>query len=172
MYIQTKEIGPEGLAVDRRVTFALPPSTGGEAPVSVNEVRVAGELHRVSGEISFIGDIHTVATVPCSRCLESYALPLELHFDLLYTTAPDVITKGENRVDKDSITHARYDGTRIDLGDLLQEQIYLGLPLKPLCKEDCRGLCSQCGTNRNVRTCECREERAEDPHLLTLKSLL
>ncbi len=173
MYIQTKEIGPDGLVVERRFTHTLPASRSGEDPVRIGEVRLCGDLNRsLVGGISFKGDIDTVAILSCSRCLESYTLPLEIHFDLLYTKTPEVVTKRENRIAEDSITHVRYDGTRIDLGDLLQEQVYLGLPLKPLCRTDCGGICARCGTNLNVATCECREERAEDPRLLTLKTLL
>ena len=84
--------------------------------------------------------------------------------------------RGERRIAEESITHARYDGARINLAELLEEQVYLGLPLKPLCRADCRGLCSRCGTNLNVEACECPERqdgtRTEDPRLLTLKTLL
>lgn len=171
MYIQTKEIGPEGLEIDRRLEFTPPPQQDDQVPLAIGEIHLAGFLQRTHGGISFEGDIGTVASMSCSRCLEAYALPLELHFDLLYTADPEPATRGESRVDEESITHARYDGARIQLDELLQEQIYLGLPLKPLCRPDCGGLCSRCGTNLNAGTCDCREERAEDPRLLTLKTL-
>jgi uncharacterized protein len=171
MYIETKEIGPEGLSVDRLIE-RLPIPVKGDEVIGIDRVHLTGELLRASGGISFTGDIGTVARLQCSRCLEQFALPLELHFDLLYTTAPETEGAGESRVDEDRITESHYDGERIDVGELLAEQIYLGLPLKPLCATDCRGLCPRCGTNRNLGTCDCREERAEDPRLLGLKKLL
>ena len=48
-----------------------------------------------------------------------------------------------------------YRDDEIDLSELLREQFYLALPMKPLCREDCRGLCPQCGVNRNTGTCDC-----------------
>ena len=172
MYLQTKEIGSEGMTVDRRFDFALSAPREGDEPIRIGQVHLSGTLSKVADGISFMGDIETDATVMCSRCLDSFALPLELHFDLLYTTGPEVVEKKESRVDEESITHAQYDGARIDLGQLLEEQVYLGLPLKPLCQGDCHGLCPRCGTNLNLGACRCREEQAEDPRLLVLKTLL
>ena len=171
MYIEIKEIGPEGLSVDRTMLCPTLPLEGG-VDARLERARITGELFRQEGRISFSGDIGTVATLPCSRCLDAYPLPLELHFDLLYTTAPDVAGKRETRVSEDAITLAHFDGERIDLTELLSEQIYLGLPLKPLCRPDCYGLCPRCGANRNLTPCTCQEERAEDPRLLVLKKLL
>ncbi|HEU4402148.1 MAG TPA: DUF177 domain-containing protein [Candidatus Polarisedimenticolia bacterium] len=171
MYIEIKEIGPEGLMVDRYINGPSLPLQGNDKAL-LQRVRITGELFRDDGDVSFTGDIGTVATLSCSRCLEPYALPLDLHFDLLYTTDLETIGEGESRVNEDQITLTHYAGERIDLGELLREQIYLGLPLKPLCRTECRGLCSRCGTNLNETTCTCREERAEDPRLLVLKKLL
>jgi uncharacterized protein len=171
MYIETKEIGPEGLVVDRMIDgFQLRLRDGEE--IDVGRTHLAGELVREKGGISFSGEIETAATLQCSRCLETSSLPLDLHFDLHYTVRPEHATRGESRVDEEQVTMTQYDGGRIDLAALLAEQVYLGLPLKPLCQADCQGLCPQCGTNRNQGTCGCREARAEDPRLLILKKLL
>ena len=59
---------------------------------------------------------------------------------------------------------------QIDLDEVLREQFYLALPMKPLCREDCAGLCPQCGTNRNTGTCSCETE-PEDPRLAPLRRL-
>jgi len=176
MFIQTKEIGPDGLDIDRRFEYDMPVPPEGVEAVSVGEVHITGALSKTGEGIDFQGDIETVATTACSRCLEPYPLPMELHFRLLYTLESDSGTRGERRIKDESITHARYDGMRINLGELLEEQVYLGLPLKPLCRTDCKGLCTNCGTNLNVEACECPEKqdgaRTEDPRLLTLKTLL
>jgi len=176
MYIKTKEIGPDGLIIDRRFKYDLPDPPEGVEAVSIGEVHITGELGRTGDGIEFRGDIETVATTACSRCLEPYSLPMALHFQLLYTLESSTSNRGERRIDEESITHAHYDGARINLGELLEEQVYLGLPLKPLCRADCKGLCSRCGTNLNVEACECPEKQdgtgTEDPRLLTLKSLL
>lgn len=171
MYIETKEIGPEGLTISRSIQgFRLP---SGEAEgIHVDAVHLSGDLSKREDGISFTGRISTSARLACSRCLEEYSLPLDLPFDLFYTTAPDAAAEEGNRIDNDMITRVHYDGARIDLGALLSEQLYLGLPLKPLCRPDCLGLCARCGTNLNGGDCACAEERTEDPRLRVLKNLL
>jgi uncharacterized protein len=69
------------------------------------------------------------------------------------------------------LTTAYYVDDQIDLGQLMSEQFHLVLPMKPLCRETCRGLCPQCGTNLNAGSCECRTTW-EDPRLAPLKALL
>ena len=171
MYIETKEIGPEGLSLSRSIRgFRL---AGDEADgIQVDTVEMTGELSKEDDGVSFSGRIRTSARLPCSRCLEDYSLPLDLPFDLLYTTAPDAAAGADNRIDEDMVTRIHYDGARIDLRALLSEQLYLGLPLKPLCRPDCLGLCPHCGTNLNTGDCACAEERTEDPRLRVLKNLL
>ena len=63
-----------------------------------------------------------------------------------------------------------YRNDAIDLNELLREQFYLALPMKPLCGEACRGLCAQCGTNLNAGTCDCQPVW-DDPRLSVLKGL-
>jgi uncharacterized protein len=99
-------------------------------------------------------------------------LGLDLPFDLFYTTEPERGAGADDRIDDDMVTRVHYDGARIDLKSLLSEQVYLGLPLKPLCRPDCLGLCPRCGTNLNVGSCACAEQRTEDPRLQVLKNLL
>jgi DUF177 domain-containing protein len=172
MYIETKEIGPEGLIVERVIEVRTPIKLAGNETIQAAPAHLDGELLRESEGISFTGDIETVATLTCSRCLEPYALPLDLHFDLLYTAQPEAVDRGESRMDADEVTRTHFDGRRIDLDQLLEEQIYLAVPLKPLCRPDCRGLCPRCGANLNQSSCNCREERVEDSRFLELKKLL
>jgi uncharacterized protein len=171
MYIETKEIGPEGLSLRRSFRgFRL---AGEESDgVQVDPGEMTGELNKEEDGIAFSGRIRTSTRLPCSRCLEDYSLPLDLPFDLLYTTAPDPAGGADNRIDDDMVTRVHFDGSRIDLTALLSEQLYLGLPLKPLCRPDCLGLCPRCGTNLNAGDCACAEERTEDPRLRVLKNLL
>ena len=57
---------------------------------------------------------------------------------------------------------AYYDGDRLDLGEMIREQLFLSVPLKRLCREDCRGLCPTCGVNRNRTPCDCPPDGAVD----------
>jgi len=171
MFIETKEIGPEGLVVSRSIDGFRLPLSGAEA-IWIDRVQMNGDLLKEDDGISFAGRIETRATLACSRCLEEYILPLDLPFNLFYTTAPETAPGNERRLDEDMVTRVHIDGSRIDLRSFLSEQVYLGLPLKPLCRPDCLGLCPRCGTNLNTDACTCAEERTEDPRLRILKSLL
>jgi uncharacterized protein len=62
-----------------------------------------------------------------------------------------------------------FDGDKIDLEPLMREQFVLAIPYAPLCKEDCKGLCPQCGIDRNTASCTC--EKPIDPRLAALKGL-
>ena len=62
-----------------------------------------------------------------------------------------------------------FDGEKIDLEPLFREQFVLAIPFAPLCREDCKGLCPQCGTDLNSGTCSC--EKPTDPRLAALKGL-
>jgi uncharacterized protein len=64
-----------------------------------------------------------------------------------------------------------YRDEQIDLNELLREQFYLALPMKPLHAADCKGICPQCGTNRNTAPCDCNPQW-EDPRMAGLKTLL
>jgi uncharacterized protein len=76
----------------------------------------------------------------------------------------------EHEIQEDDLSTAFYRDETIDLGDLVREQFYLMVPMKPLCSEACKGLCPQCGTNLNRGTCECRNEW-HDPRFEKLKAL-
>ncbi len=138
---------------------------------------------RVMGPIALGFDIykddelfHLVGTLKgriesqCSRCLEPFEHPIDTTFDLRYQPRAENTGEGEREIEDDDLTTAFYDDDRIDLGQLMREQIYLALPMKPLCRELCRGLCPQCGTNLNTGTCNCTTDW-DDPRLAVLKAL-
>ena len=91
--------------------------------------------------------------------------------DLLYLPVSDNTTAGEVRIEESDLRVAFYRGDQIDLGQLMHEQFQLALPMKPLCRTDCRGLCAVCGGNRNTTACQC-VARWDDPRLAVLKGLL
>jgi uncharacterized protein len=120
------------------------------------------------------GTLTTTLELGCSRCLEAFTLPVNAAFDLRYlpegTAATDADTEDGELADEDT-SAAYYRDDEIDLGDLMREQFYLALPMKPLCRPDCKGLCPQCGTNLNTDICQC-EMQWEDPRLAGLKALI
>ena len=108
--------------------------------------------------------------MPCSRCLEPFTFPVDADFDLRYQPHSANTGEGEREIEEDDLTTAFYENDEIDLGQLMREQFYLSLPMKPLCSDDCHGLCVVCGTNLNRGTCDCKPGW-EDPRLAALKAL-
>ena len=83
----------------------------------------------------------------------------------------DAARRGEEgaEVAEEDLDVFPFDGERIDLEPLFREQFVLAVPYAPLCREDCKGLCPQCGIDRNTGTCTC--EKPIDPRLAALKGL-
>ena len=97
-------------------------------------------------------------------------MPVAEAFDVLYLPHTPAGTAEERMVEDDDLSTAFYEDNVIDLGQLMQEQCYLAVPMKPLCQEGCRGLCPDCGTNLNTATCHC-ERTWVDPRLAVLEQL-
>jgi uncharacterized protein len=155
----TREIAPAELAPESDYRLLAP-------------VVLAATVTREKERVAIAGTAATTLELSCGRCLESFALPVTARFDLRYLPFEDApASDGEVEVADEDINTAYYHDGRIDLGELIHEQLYLVLPMKPLCKEDCQGLCPQCGANRNTAPCSC-EHRWTDPRLAGLKALL
>ena len=136
----------------------------------VSPVSLDFEILKDKQQVQLIGAVKTMVELPCSRCLESFPWPIDAQFDLRYQPRAQNTGEGEREIEEDDLTTAFYEDEKIDLGQLMREQFYLSLPMKPLCREDCQGLCSVCGTNLNRGTCQC-ERDWEDPRFATLKKL-
>ena len=138
----------------------------------VSPVELSADVRKLGGDAFGVsGHVNARLELECGRCLEPFELPVEADFDLRYV--PSIANSGneEQEVGNEDLSVAFYREGMLDLVDLLREQFVLALPMKPLCGEDCRGLCPQCGTNLNKTQCACTPAW-EDPRLAALKSLL
>ena len=133
-------------------------------------VALAFDIFKDNANFRLAGSVHTVLEVSCSRCLERFTIPVDADFDLRYQPHTQNAGEGEKEIEEDDLTTAFYADDEIDLGQLMREQFYLALPMKPLCDAGCHGLCPECGTNLNRETCTCTHEW-EDPRLAVLKTL-
>ena len=103
------------------------------APVSLRLT-----VHKDKDRFRLVGTGSTVLELTCSRCLEPFQLPVESAFDVRYL--PQSENAGDEReVEEDDLSDAFYRDEAIDLGQLMEEQFYLALPMKPLCREDVQG---------------------------------
>jgi uncharacterized protein len=133
-------------------------------------VQLAFDIHKDKDKFRLVGTVRAELELSCSRCLEPYRLPVHADFDQRYLPHGQAAAGGEVEVEEDDLETTYYRDEQIDLGELLREQFYLALPMKPLCEDDCRGLCPRCGTNLNTSHCDC-ETAWEDPRLAALKQL-
>ncbi|MGE3955301.1 MAG: DUF177 domain-containing protein [Vicinamibacterales bacterium] len=143
---------------------------GTDAYTIVAPVSLAFDIHKDKDKFHLVGRVKTTLEMPCSRCLEPFTIAVDAPFDLRYQPHTEHHGGGEREVEADDIDTAFYENDEIDLGQLMQEQFYLALPMKPLCKDDCKGLCPNCGTNLNKATCDCNTQW-EDPRLAALRAL-
>ena len=123
---------------------------------------------RSGDDLLFSGAIDGDVVGQCGRCLEEYPLSLTREFSVVLTPRPPL--GREMELSYDELSASFYSGETIDVSALVHEQMLLAFPLPPVCREDCKGLCPQCGVNRNVETCKCRSEWT-DPRLARLSSL-
>jgi uncharacterized protein len=121
-------------------------------------------------DIRVHGDFSTSLEVPCARCLEPVISDVANSYDLLYRPEGSDDGKEELSVTAAEAEISYYAGTGLELKDVLLEQVLLAVPLKMVCRPDCKGLCPICGKNRNVEPCNC-VEKSEDPRWSTLKDI-
>jgi uncharacterized protein len=133
-------------------------------------VALAFDIFKDKAQFRLVGHVRTTLELSCSRCLEPYMLPVDAAFDLRYQPHSENTGEGEREIEEDDLSTAFYQNDTIDLGQLMVEQFYLALPMKPLCREGCLGLCPVCGANLNRTTCGCAREW-DDPRLAVLKKL-
>jgi uncharacterized protein len=168
MLLDLSKIRTPHLPVDE----VYPPDRFGAADVYrlAEPVRLHLDVHKTDDRFRLEGRVQTVLELQCSRCLEPFLWPVDATFDLVYHPQSANVGEGEREVEEDDLSTAFYDDDQIDLGQLMREQFYLALPMKPLCADDCRGLCPVCGTNLNRGVCDCKTDW-EDPRLAALKAL-
>jgi uncharacterized protein len=139
------------------------------------KLMLEGELIKQGSNVLLQGSLRGSLKIPCQRCLEPAEFPVDVRLNTVYappSSRPIVeeagaagILRGDDDTwsDDDDLDYSHHDGEMVDLAPLLREQIILSFPITVLCREDCRGLCPQCGKNRNLVTCSCRPEAIRSP---------
>ena len=157
MFIEVNRIPPEGLEIDRALELQ-PIALGGGDSAPVEKVRLTGSFRRSRGDVVFRGTVEASLSLICSRCAAPMALPVSGGCHRIYRMGALGRPASEREIDEEDLALTPFDGVRIDLAEMAREQIYLLLPLKPLCRESCAGLCARCGANRNLGPCGCPPE--------------
>jgi uncharacterized protein len=152
--INLDEIPPEGksLEVLERVSVEN----------VVDDAQAGGSLYfqRITDEILVNGEITCRATLTCSRCLKEFKDDLRVPVNLVYLPVK-AETEEKKELTGEELEVCFYEGDELDVSMLVREQAILGLPMKILCSEDCKGLCPRCGADLNEGGCNCPREASD-----------
>ena len=127
----------------------------GDAYRIVAPVLLDFDIQKDKDKFRLVGSAKTELELPCSRCLEPFRMLVDAPFDMRLLPAAELAEDDEREVQDEELDTSYYRDDQIDLNELLREQFYLVLPMKPLCRDECKGLCPQCGTNWNTASCAC-----------------
>ena len=150
---QPDELGP----FDERVSLV--------GPAAVN-----GTVRMTGPEVFVNGHVKTRAAVECDRCLKQVELPVDADFELEYVTGPTYESSETAELTEDELSVSVFDGEAIDVDEIVKEQVMLAVPTRALCQPDCKGICPECGIDKNTGDCAC-ETKEIDPRWAALKNL-
>jgi len=151
----------------------------GEEAEQVGNLATSGRaevIHEHRGPKEIVADVRLKGRfsgtfqVPCARCIESVEIPLSAEFDLIFRPIGADADAPERSITASETEIGYYQKDSLLLEDVLREQVLLSLPVRTLCKPDCKGLCPHCGANRNTQPCSC-EEGQSDPRWGALTGL-
>jgi uncharacterized protein len=173
--VDVDTISPEeGLTLDLRkpFDFFFPE---GDGVVGASDVSINVSLSKVGNEIFAAGRAGGAVRLQCGRCLEEFNYNVEAEVSAPFLPkvgggkepSPKSEAEGPDAEEGD-VNY--YKGKTLDLYNVLRDQLFLALPLKPLCREECKGLCPTCGADLNKGPCSCKAKKG-DARLAALKKL-
>jgi uncharacterized protein len=157
--------------IDFELALAADAINFGEEAEQMGNLATSGRaevIHEHRGPKEVVADIRLKGRysgtfqVPCARCLEPVEIPLAGEFDLIFRPLGVDAGAAERSITASETEIGYYQKDSLSLDDVLREQVLLSLPVRTLCKPDCKGLCPHCGANRNSLLCSC-EEGTSDP---------
>ncbi|HEY0724848.1 MAG TPA: DUF177 domain-containing protein [Pyrinomonadaceae bacterium] len=150
---------PEDLnPVDERISLSGPAT-------------VSGKIWQAGNEVFVNGHVETRAQVECDRCLQPVEIPVSTDFALEYVTGSEYEAARAVELTEAEMSIAVFDGEAIDIDEIVKEQVVLTVPTRMLCREDCKGICPECGADRNSGECSCSTNEI-DPRWAALKKLI
>jgi uncharacterized protein len=161
--IHLRDIPAEGLhrAYELTPAFAESALEGTEVDVKQSNVAAELELFRTGREVLARGTLSGEVVALCSRCVGEAHVALDASLEVLFLPrGADAPAEGDDPLAQPDVVH--YDDDIVDVGETLREELLLALPLAPLCREACKGLCPRCGSDLNEGPCDCPEEPKDD----------
>ncbi|HEY3997963.1 MAG TPA: DUF177 domain-containing protein [Candidatus Xenobia bacterium] len=129
------------------------------------------KLTNAGSRILVEGIVEATARVQCARCVETFDLheKIDIHEEFL-PSGSEELPKGPD-LHPEELSVFIYDEDRIDIEEVIRQNIIAALPIQPLCRPDCGGLCTVCGVNRNETPCQC-ETKTVDPRWKGLEKFI
>lgn len=162
MRYKVKEIGEGGLDIRIPVAAAWLEAECADADIRPGDagVELTGRLERSGEDFLLRGALRGEVITQCARCLEPARVPLNVDIAVSYVESEDDDKNdpfaGGEEDEPDVLT---FQGGVIDLGPELRDEILMAIPMGPLCSDECAGICSVCGGNRNSTPCDCEERQ-------------
>ena len=157
MRFKINEIGAEGLPLNVPVTAewvaAACPDLGAEP--GPKGLALRGRIEKMGDDYLLRAELRGELAATCARCLEPAVVAVNTPLALTF-----VSTEANKTGDDEDPDVIAFLGGEIDVGDEIRDEILLAMPINPLCRETCRGLCTVCGVNRNVTACTCKTDKA------------
>ena len=167
MFIEIEDLKPEPLHVHHvfpagEIRFSHEDATL-EEPVTADF-----SIDHKDRNLHIDGTVNTILGFRCSRCAKEFTKDFQIGFDLSYMPQPEWSDQNaEVELKYEDMEIAFYDGIAFDVNLMVLEQIELAMPMKIVCREDCKGLCFQCGADLNEGICSCGRDKS-DPRLAAL----
>ncbi|MFQ5828267.1 MAG: DUF177 domain-containing protein [Candidatus Methylomirabilia bacterium] len=165
MVIRVSEMSEEGLSIEGVGAF---PHPFAEPSWKLDAVSLC--LQKDKDEVFVQGQLSSSVPQLCGRCLEPFTFRVVADVNTRFAPRPLGRPEEEAELTAEDLEVDFYADDLLDLDRLIQTETMLRLPMKPLCRPDCPGLCPVCGGNRNTNPCSC-EVRLPDPRLAVLKDL-
>jgi len=125
--------------------------------VSLSPVSYELTIKKIEDLVTVEGPISCTLTMTCVKCLDEFTLPMNVYLDI--ELAPRVLTPhvSELELKNNDMDVYYYEGDEIDLDPFVYDEVVLNIPMRPVCKEECKGLCDVCGKNKNYEECNCNK---------------
>ena len=116
------------------------------------------KIRRVEQSVLIKGEVQAILKLRCARCLKEFSYPLASSFDLTLHPLKGTGFTEETELFANELESNFFEGGEIHLSEIACEQIFLEIPIQPLCQEACKGLCPNCGKDLNFSACDCIEK--------------
>lgn len=137
----------------------------------LSPVNASLEINKSGSEIIVKGTASGAVGLQCSRCLKAFIANIDSRLNVVYHPAEEINREDHYELKSDELDTGFYMNDILDTDDLLKEQLLLSVPMKPLCSNECMGICPHCGADLNITRCNCIASET-DSRLAALKQLL